>query len=237
MKIKVAVMATNAIGEPDIVVYEVECSKEQYDEGAHFDLATALASEHGYKPAMAFDKNSPAWRLLGTNSIYREFFEKVAVDLQSTYLEGKSCESGADVVAYLGEVLPSYIRHESVDAKFHAVYSTEQRLLCGAYLLEGEELDAYRCEGAVIVEVDIGCSAAIPSAEALAEAAESLIHRSNKHSFSVGNTPDDIDRLMREELALDNFDDIPESFAPILVAAYRAAIESEPSPSRQRAGA
>ena len=64
MKIKCVVACTNAQGDPDLFSCVVECSKEQYDNGDHYDMAKDLARDDDYEgPDMvAFDENDgPDW--------------------------------------------------------------------------------------------------------------------------------------------------------------------------------
>lgn len=62
--VKVAVAAHNASGEPEIVVYNIECSEEQRESGEHYDLAKDRAEADGFQPEIAFDENDPAWSML-----------------------------------------------------------------------------------------------------------------------------------------------------------------------------
>lgn len=62
--VKVAVAGRNASGEPEIVVYNIECSKEQYENGDHYDMAKERAEDDGFEPEIAFDENDPAWSML-----------------------------------------------------------------------------------------------------------------------------------------------------------------------------
>ncbi len=59
MLIKVAVAATNANGEPDLFFTQVACSKEQYENGDHYDTAKTAAENAGYEPYLAYDENDP----------------------------------------------------------------------------------------------------------------------------------------------------------------------------------
>ena len=41
---------------------QIECSKEQYDNGDHYDFAKTLAQEYGYEGDMVvFDEHDPRW--------------------------------------------------------------------------------------------------------------------------------------------------------------------------------
>ena len=62
--VKVAVVGHNASGEPDIAVYNINCSIEQSESGGHYDLAKYTAEEDGFQPSIAFDENDPAWSML-----------------------------------------------------------------------------------------------------------------------------------------------------------------------------
>jgi hypothetical protein len=60
LKLKMVVAATNANGEPDLFFCKVICSKEQYEEGDHYDAAKDQAKLEGYESEMvAFDENDP----------------------------------------------------------------------------------------------------------------------------------------------------------------------------------
>lgn len=64
MTIKCIVAAVNASGEPDFFFCKVECSKEQYDNGEHYEAAEELAEEEGYEPKLAYDERDPAGRAM-----------------------------------------------------------------------------------------------------------------------------------------------------------------------------
>lgn len=48
MKQFVAVACIDSNGSSTMVGYDVECTREQYDDGEHFDMAIELAENDGY---------------------------------------------------------------------------------------------------------------------------------------------------------------------------------------------
>ncbi|WP_175824498.1 hypothetical protein [Burkholderia cepacia] len=64
-RIRMAVLATNAEGSPDLYLIFVEATDLQYNEGQHYDMALARAEDEGYRaPMIAFDQNDAAADLL-----------------------------------------------------------------------------------------------------------------------------------------------------------------------------
>ena len=64
-RIRMAVVGTNANGEPDLYLTFVEATDLQYNEGQHYDVAIARAEDEGYRaPMIAFDQNDAASRML-----------------------------------------------------------------------------------------------------------------------------------------------------------------------------
>ncbi|MBB5542391.1 hypothetical protein A8H39_18650 [Paraburkholderia fungorum] len=64
-RIRMAVLATNAEGSPDLYLTFVEATDLQYNEGRHYDIARARAEDEGYRaPMIAFDQNDAAADLL-----------------------------------------------------------------------------------------------------------------------------------------------------------------------------
>jgi len=68
MKIKMGVLGRNASGEPDVFAIEVECTDAEYVDGHHYDFAMSQADANGFKPAMAFDENDPAWTAMASRT-------------------------------------------------------------------------------------------------------------------------------------------------------------------------
>lgn len=64
MKIKVIVACENASGEPDFHYCTVVCTKEDYEQGFHYQVAEYQAKEEGYTPFLAYDENDDAGQLL-----------------------------------------------------------------------------------------------------------------------------------------------------------------------------
>jgi hypothetical protein len=62
MEIKCVVAADNASGEHDVFPVIVTCSRDQYDEGKHYDAAENEAAAHGYEPRYVFDERDPGFR-------------------------------------------------------------------------------------------------------------------------------------------------------------------------------
>ncbi|MFM0433714.1 hypothetical protein PQQ75_32230 [Paraburkholderia aspalathi] len=64
-RIRMAVLATNAEGSPDLYLTFVEATDLQYNEGQHYDMAVARAEDEGYRsPMIAFDQNDSAADML-----------------------------------------------------------------------------------------------------------------------------------------------------------------------------
>ena len=60
-RIRMAVLATNAEGSPDLYLTFVEATDLQYNEGQHYDMALARAEDEGYRaPMIAFDQSDSA---------------------------------------------------------------------------------------------------------------------------------------------------------------------------------
>jgi hypothetical protein len=55
------VLATNAVGSPDLFLTSVEATGTQYQHGCHYDMALLRARDEGYTPPMiAFDQYDAA---------------------------------------------------------------------------------------------------------------------------------------------------------------------------------
>ena len=51
------VLACSIKGVPAMVRYDVECTKDQYNEGEHYEMAKTMAEEEGYEaPFICFDR-------------------------------------------------------------------------------------------------------------------------------------------------------------------------------------
>ena|GEM_PF-2852392 len=60
-RIRMAVLATNTEGWPDLYLIFVEATDLQYNKGQHYDIALARAEDDGYRaPMIAFDQNDAA---------------------------------------------------------------------------------------------------------------------------------------------------------------------------------
>ncbi|WP_073664165.1 MULTISPECIES: hypothetical protein [Pseudomonadota] len=58
---RIAVACRNASGMPDLPIFTVTTTKEEYDLGIHYDKAEALADEAGYEgPFVCFDDTEHA---------------------------------------------------------------------------------------------------------------------------------------------------------------------------------
>ncbi len=58
MKILVISACSNASGEPDFALTEVECTKAEYDEGTHYEKAEDILLDEDYEgPFVHFDAN------------------------------------------------------------------------------------------------------------------------------------------------------------------------------------
>ncbi|HBJ83246.1 MAG TPA: hypothetical protein DDZ88_05105 [Verrucomicrobiales bacterium] len=227
VKINVGVMGANASGEVDLVLYQIECSQEQIDAGEHYDMAKDRASADGHEPAIAFDEKDPAWKHFGVNPAYRDFFQKLAVNLQDTFVNRGNEPSGADVIEHLSGAIGDFLLRDEINEQFHLVFDSAAGRLLDVYLPEGDDLAYWRAAGAMIVAVDIHAAYARPSLSNydLETAAKSLMKRSAKYGFSVDST--NVGDLMREELALNDFEELPAEFGPVLVAAQAAYVDKQ----------
>lgn len=64
-RIRIAVLATNAEGSPDLYLTFVEATDLQYNEGQHCGMALARAEDEGYRvPMIAFDQSDAATEVL-----------------------------------------------------------------------------------------------------------------------------------------------------------------------------
>lgn len=61
MKIRCVVAATNSEGSPEFYPCTVSCTKAEYNDGEHYDLAKEKAEAEGYKAAWVCDENDPAF--------------------------------------------------------------------------------------------------------------------------------------------------------------------------------
>ncbi|KFX60576.1 hypothetical protein [Paraburkholderia fungorum] len=63
--IRMVVLATNAVGSPDLFLTSVEVTDTQYEHGRHYDMALLRARDEGYStPMIAFDQHDAAARML-----------------------------------------------------------------------------------------------------------------------------------------------------------------------------
>lgn len=69
---KVAVLARDSNGAPDLVFYDISCSKIDRTEGRHYDEAERRAVSDGYDPVISFDDFDPAWSRIQLLSENRE---------------------------------------------------------------------------------------------------------------------------------------------------------------------
>lgn len=69
---KVAVLARDSNGAPDLVFYDISCSKNDRAEGRHYDEAERRAVSDGYDPVISFDDFDPAWSRIQLLSENRE---------------------------------------------------------------------------------------------------------------------------------------------------------------------
>lgn len=60
MKISVYVVAANSEGGREILGVTVDCTKDQYDEGEHYEAASNYAEGLGYEVLASFDGNDRA---------------------------------------------------------------------------------------------------------------------------------------------------------------------------------
>lgn len=62
MIVKCGVMAIAANGEPDIVIFVVNCSEAFFNKGDHYSLVKSHMVDLGYEtPLLAFDEHDSAW--------------------------------------------------------------------------------------------------------------------------------------------------------------------------------
>jgi hypothetical protein len=69
---KVAVLARDSNGAPDLVFYDISCSKTDRAKGLHYDEAERRAVSDGYDPVISFDDFDPAWSRIQLLSENRE---------------------------------------------------------------------------------------------------------------------------------------------------------------------
>lgn len=69
---KVAVLARDSNGAPDLVFYDISCSKSDRSAGMHYDEAERRAVSDGYDPVISFDDFDPAWSRIQLLSENRE---------------------------------------------------------------------------------------------------------------------------------------------------------------------
>ncbi|MFM0758079.1 hypothetical protein [Paraburkholderia strydomiana] len=63
--IRMVVLATNAVGSPDLFLTSVEATDTQYQHGRHYDMAFLRARDQGCStPMMVFDQHDAAARML-----------------------------------------------------------------------------------------------------------------------------------------------------------------------------
>lgn len=92
--IQVAVACRNASGESDIPIFEVAVTDDEYDLGAHYDKAEALAEDAGYeKPFVCFDDAEHGAILRAAMEL--ELVPRVvAVDLTGSFVRSVRCDAG-----------------------------------------------------------------------------------------------------------------------------------------------
>lgn len=77
--IEVCVACRDASGEPSLFQTVVECSEQDYNSGAHYELACQLAAEADYSgPMFAFDEKDALGRLLKRADAALQFAEQVS---------------------------------------------------------------------------------------------------------------------------------------------------------------
>jgi len=73
MKIKCVVACKNSAGAPDFYSCTVNCSKSQYENGDHYDIAESQAIDSDYEgPMVVYDEND------GQRWMFNQFFSKCA---------------------------------------------------------------------------------------------------------------------------------------------------------------
>ncbi|MCC8403335.1 hypothetical protein LJ655_15785 [Paraburkholderia sp. MMS20-SJTN17] len=71
--IRMAVLATDAEGSPDLYLTFVEAADLRYNEGQHYDMALAHPEDGGYRaPVIAFDQNDGAADVLRHAAAFME---------------------------------------------------------------------------------------------------------------------------------------------------------------------
>lgn len=64
-RIRMAVLAADAEGPPDLYLTFIEAADLQYNEGQHYDMALARAEDEGYRaPTIVFDQHDAAAAVL-----------------------------------------------------------------------------------------------------------------------------------------------------------------------------
>lgn len=64
INVRVAVVASNASGEPDIFVADFISNADDVECGKHYETANEMAMDNGYEPSLAIDINDPAAKFL-----------------------------------------------------------------------------------------------------------------------------------------------------------------------------
>lgn len=114
---KVAVLARDSNGAPDLVFYDISCSKTDRDEGRHYDEAERRAVSDGYDPVISFDDFDPAWSRIQLLAQDRELALNMLLHGLTEIGFGSDEEiNGADCVDSVGELYDQVV-NETLQGK------------------------------------------------------------------------------------------------------------------------
>lgn len=133
VKRKVAVLARDASGAPDLLIVDVQCLQQAYDLGEHYDVAERSAEVEGYQPLASFDETDPAWsKLAERDHKHAQALTMLLGTLRELGFGGDDQIDGGDAVEALGEVYET-ITTEILAGPFDLPF---------AYLVQNEEATA-----------------------------------------------------------------------------------------------
>jgi hypothetical protein len=114
---KVAVLARDSNGAPDLVFYDISCSKTDRDQGLHYDEAERRAVSDGYDPVISFDDFDPAWSRIQLLAQDRELALNMLLHGLTEIGFGSDEEiDGADCVDSVGELYDQVV-NETLQGK------------------------------------------------------------------------------------------------------------------------
>lgn len=240
MKIHVGVMGSNAGGEPDVIRFEIECTQDQYDDGAHYEMAKQLASDQGFEPAMAFDERDPAWRVMAPESDEMEVFYRNLMDvLKRTYAPGMEVD-GADFISDVAQFCSDQVDCLPDDFLVGVVwcdegFSNEFGVAVEDFtvVFDQQVIQQMTQEAGVVVAMvppALLFEAPLPDAQDILGAAKSVLGRSDSLSGDAAI------HAVRADLLEDGFVGLPASMDVILGAAVLSEVARQGQAARERGG-